>query len=286
MQNHRNQTFNLANAPISSAQKLVVYLADDTLPTICSAVKHHVSRTSGVIHVMAAEDYLGVLRALITPAELAEYLRFREALLVKWPDAGPLPEQALVGQFLSGDLEARPNLVFADYLRRLEQNAEEWDLSTVITKFMDRVTGDFSGIDYHKIVKELAKLTRTDLRAFKTRFKLCMDKARANEWVLPYRITVPQTGCGFLFVPLTKEMLPHRQQALQNLTLAHKYDQRLEKCVGASFAAEDGDWFAVEWCYVEFPWHYDTETDALLKRDNPFREVKAVTVSRYTFKSE
>lgn len=78
---------------------------------------------------------------------------------------------------------------------------------------------------------------------------------------LPYRIALPHTGCGFVFVPLIHDFMERRLQFLEYLTYAHKYDQKLLKCIGVSFAPEEDGWYSVEWCYLEFPWQDDPELD-------------------------
>jgi hypothetical protein len=105
-------------------------------------------------------------------------------------------------------------------------------MSGIIAKFPNRVTAENGLTDYYPVVRELSLLTRDELRQFKQRFQLSLDKARADEFARPYRMAVPRTGCGFVVIPITKELLPCRQIGLINLTLAHKYDQRLAKSVG------------------------------------------------------
>jgi len=285
VRNHRGHTFNLAAAQTDAAHKLVVYLPHDSLPQACREKKHHRSRTAGVIHLIPANDYLGILRTLITPAEVAEYLSFREGLINRWErELLVVPEQALVGQYLHGDLQQKPRLEFVDYLRALQQRLDEWDMSAVISAFADRVTSDNAPTDYYHIVSEIAKLTRDELREFKSRFGLAMERAKANEFARPYRMACPRTACGFIFIPLIEDLLPHRSQGLQNFTYAHKYDLRLPKCIGISFALEEGKWFSIEWCYMEFPWQKDPEFEDRLRRDNPLRNVRAAVLQRYTFK--
>ena len=50
---------------------------------------------------------------MITPAEVGEYLEFRKEICMKYKfQVNALPEQALVGQFLSGDLGHEPSMSF------------------------------------------------------------------------------------------------------------------------------------------------------------------------------
>lgn len=189
-----------------------------------------------------------------------------------------------MGQYLHGDIEAAPSMDHLEYLRRLEHRAEEWDMSGVIAKFPDRVTTENAPTDYYPIVRELALLKRNDLREFKKRFQLSVEKARADTFVLPYRIAIPRTGCGFVFIPVTKDVVQHRRTGLLNFTLAHKYDQRLSKCIGVSIADDTQGWFTAQWCYAESPWQEDPEMERLLKTNNPFREVRESELPRYTYR--
>lgn len=284
LENHRGHAFNITVSSLESVQKLVLYKAHKSLPESCRNKKYHRSQTAGLVHLIPANDYLGILRTLLTPAEVADYLAFRETLINGWEEEVlNLPEQALVGQYLSGNSEHKPDLQFVEYLQALEHRAEEWDMSGVINVFPDRVTTDNASTDYYYIVREIAKLKRNELREFKTRFKLSMEKARANEFVFPYRMAIPRTDCGFVFIPLTQDFLEHRLQYLQNLTDAHKYEQKLSKCIGVSFAPEEGGWYSVEWCYMEFSWQEDPELENKLRQNNPFREVRTVELRQYTF---
>jgi hypothetical protein len=200
----------------------------------CRAIKHHRSSTVGVIHVISGHDYLGIVHTLLTPAEVADYLAFREKLISRWPDdVLSVSETSLVGQYLSGDFEDRPSVEFSGYVKRLECHADKWDMSGIIAKFPDRVMTDNGPTEYYPIVKELSLLKRNELREFKQRFQISLERARADEFALPYRMAVPRTGCGFVVIPITKDLLPQRNIGLTNLTLGHKYDQRLSKWLPA-----------------------------------------------------
>jgi hypothetical protein len=272
---------------VRELHKLVVYLPHDSLPQEYRRVKHHRSKTAGLIHILPATDYLGIVQTLLTPAEVVDYLSFRETLIDNWEaETLRVPEQALVGQYLNGNLDTPPAIAFVEYLQCLDHRADEWDISGVITAFPDRVTTDNPLTDYYPIVREIALLKRNELREFKKRFQLSVEKARANEFARPYRMACPRTGCGFVFIPLTQDVLERRRTGLQNLTLAHKYDQRLSKCLGVSFAPEEGGWFSAEWCYLEFPWVEDTAFEELLRHNNPFREVRSMELNRYTYQQE
>jgi hypothetical protein len=128
----------------------VLYKAHKFLPESCRKLKHHRSRTAGFIHIISSDNYLGTVKTLLTPAEVADYLNFRETLVGNWKeDTLNLPEQALVGQYLSGDLERKPSLHFVEHLQALEHRAEEWDMSTIIRIFLDRTITQNLPNDYY-----------------------------------------------------------------------------------------------------------------------------------------
>lgn len=286
LENNQGHAFNLANAKDKCVHKLVIYHSDQSLPETCSLIKFH-KGLSDVIHVIGSVDYLGVLRTLITPAELFEYLLFREAVIRNWGDlVSKVSEEALVGQFLRNLPVEQPSANFVTFLVALQQNSRDWDISQIIHLFPDRrTTASNSPTDYYRILKELAKLNRTDMRQFKERFALSMVKANADESVDPYRF-VASTRCGFLFIPLTRSQEPEKLKILSALTKMNKFDLQLTKCIGLTFISEGRDsWCDVQWCSVEFPWAQNIELEELLKAHSPFRPIKKTIVERYGLKS-
>ncbi len=85
------------------------------------------------------------------------------------------------------------------------------------------------------------------------------------------------------FFPCPVQFRDNQIQALKNFTHAHKYDQKLSKCLGMSIARDDADYFLIFWAYLEFPWKYNQEMDIKLKHSFPFREIKPSESPRYTF---
>jgi hypothetical protein len=282
--NERNHIFNIATANVTSIDKIVLYSANSTLPIKCRNQKYHNSSSVGFIHIFHIDDYLGICKTLVTPMEIHHYLSYREELINKWTnETAHLPEYALVGHFLYGDLSVEPSIENKEYLTALNDNREEWDFTNIIRTYTDSMTADKTAHDYYDIITELAKFKRTDFKLFKERFELAKDKAMKNEFARPYRMTIPRTGCGFVFLPITKDMIDRRRRGLSNITLAHKYDQKLSKCIGLSFSPENDEVFYVEWCYIAFSWRHDKEMETLLKENFPFRSVKKHLVPTYLF---
>ena len=168
----------------------------------------------------------------------------------------------------------------------LEHRSDEWDMSGVIGHFPERITTDYNVADYYSIVTEIAKLKRHELREFKTRFQLSMQICRSAKFAQPFRFASQRTKCAYVFIPLEGKFLDHRRVGLPNLTFACKYELKLPKCIGISFAPENSGWFSVDWCYLESAWQYDKEMEERLKEGNPFRNVKLTEANRYNFRNQ
>jgi hypothetical protein len=282
--NDRGHKFNLAAATVPHIHKLIVYKPHDLLPPSCASKKYHKSQTAGVIHLIRAVDYLGILKTFVTPVEVAEYLAYRENLANIWGTVlEEVPEQALVGHYLRNLPDRKPTTEFLKFVAELQrQDDGEWDISRIISLFPDRrTTPQSSATDYYSIVKELAKLNRLDMGVFKVRFALSMDNAKKDESVRPYRF-VATTGCGFIFIPLTEKEIPKRDVILRSFTYLHKYDVHLERCIGLTFVSEQATgWCDVQWCRLECPWAEDEKTRSLIDENKPLREVKRTVVERY-----
>lgn len=70
---------------------------------------------------------------------------------------------------------------------------------------------------------------------------------------------------------------------MRGITLAHKYEQKLSRCIGVTFAPDESGWYTLEWMYIEGPWEHDEEMERLLKENSPFRPVNVGELPRYRF---
>lgn len=283
--NNYGQSVPLSIKDIRTIHKVIVYKGDNLQMAL--RPKFHSSHTAGLMHLLPVEDYVGIVRTLLTVSEISEYFLWRAALHTDWSsEIERLPEPCLVGHYIHGEKELRPSMADAKNLELVEQDIEEWDVTGILTKFLERTTDDVEGISYHRIIREIAKLHRGELRSFKERFAVCMDSCKADEFRRPYRFTSPRTGCGFVFIPLQSELRDTRRIALVNLTAASKYDQRLDKCIGLSFVRDGDGWFTVDWCFRAAKWEYDAEMGARLAESYPFRPIREQVVFRYPFKTD
>ena len=284
LKNHRGQTFYLHTKYIKHIFKAIIYKPGKHLPLHCRQLKFYRSQISGFIHLFSHEDYIYVIKTFQTIPELADYLSFREKLIASNETAvAVLPEVVIVGQYVSGNLDAAPDIAFEVFAKQLQNDRKTWDMSDIIKVFPEQTIEAEFPTHYVRVIAELAKLKRNELKAFKTRFYLCADKVEANIPTRPYRFTTPRTGCGFVFIPLTKEMLPYRRDQLKSLCGWHKYEMKLPRCVAVDFSLDNGKFFSC-WCHMDFPW---TESKELEKSFSsfpyPFRPVRTSQLPLYEF---
>lgn len=284
--NQRGHNFRVDKNRVKDVVKIIVPVPNKLLPRDCWNSKYHISSSVGFIHIIPIHDYLGICQILITPAEIKEYLDFREKVSREFEEiVKNVSEAALVGQFLYGDFSGIPDSQYRIYTENLLRNTAEFDIMYILQNFGDHI--DFekskgSETDYYKLLFEFAKLVGYELQEIKQRIDLSLQVCARNEFRLPYRVVSPNTGCGFVFVPVLRENINSRLNALQNLTYIAKYDQKLDRCIGMSFA-KDGDDFLIDWAFLEFPWEKDDDMENLLKKNFPFRELKHENYHRYYF---
>jgi hypothetical protein len=282
--NHRGHKQSLSLATIRTIQKVVSYDAARALPAAQRNQRYYRSSTAGLIHLIPAADYLGIVRTLLTPAELIEYLAYREELIEKWADkVSDLSEQALVGHYLVGDIGAEPTEAHRDAVRRIKHEIGSWDISGILKLFADRIVSKDAETQYYPIITELAKLKRNELAEFKTRYLLTREKAKQDDIAQPFRMMSYRTGCAFVFIPIPASKSDVRQRALVNFTIGAKYDLKAFRCIGVAITPEEGQWWATDWCFLEEPWRQDDVLDEFLKH-SPFRAVNEVELRRYKFK--
>lgn len=263
---------------------LVIYDAPEVVGFKPS--QHCVSKSAGFVHFIRARDYFGVCQSLVTPTEVLDYLRFRSQAMQSLVYApSTVSEEALVGQFMGGELLALPNERYSRALDALLEDRDDWDISFLTRNLGESITrreGDESDTSHYRILAELAKLTRSELRELKTRLRLTLEAVRADEYKLPYRFAVPRTDCGFLMFPVPIEMHDQARVMLQNYSIASKHEMRVSKHI-AFYARHTPPYIDIEWMYMSGPPADNAEVDALLARNYPFRELKSGNRPRYRF---
>ncbi|MEH2457227.1 hypothetical protein [Nostoc sp.] len=289
--NQRGHIFNMKFNQIKIFIKIIIHLSNKLLPEYYKNKKYYLSsQEAGFVHIVSGNDYLNICQKLLTPREIGDYFIYRQDLLIKHThNAENLPEGAIVGQFLSGeDANFPPSKKFLEYLYRLINDRDNFSISGILENFSQRIeyinsNEKNSEYAYYSIIGEFAKLRRTNLQEVKTRIKLCLEACDSDEFELPYRIVVPETSCGFVFIPLQHEQKDHRLIWLHNLTYAAKYDQKIRHCIGITFVKEQED-YLMDWCFLDNDWQYDSAIEESLKNYYPFRPLEAKLIPSYQFK--
>ena len=290
--NERGHSFGLEASRIRHRHDVILYESHPLLPTSCRETKSVVSSEIGLIHVLHVDDYQRIAQVLITPAEIADYLEYRCDILTRAPQIHGLPEEAFLGHFLYGDKNSLPKSESVRYVRNLTQELGAFDLSPVLHQFAERIVSGTSwglpsttSTDYYRVVQELARLNRSELKMVKERIDLALEWCRADRFEIPTRFVSPRTGCGFVFVVVPTEAKSRLGQGLQNYTYAHKYDQRLRKCLGMA-VSKDGEFRDVGWCYIEEEWSHDPQMETMLAENFPFRDVREERIATYHFNAQ
>lgn len=285
--NGRGHKFNLAAQQYRNVIKVVIYATGAPLPRDCAEVRHHTSKTAGFIHIVNAKDYLEVGRTLRVPEEVVRYFEYRQAVVESLDGSCP-PEAAIAGHFIGGDPATPPSIDSAKYLHQLVNDEAEWDLAPFLKRLHATLTATEDSNDYYAILREFAKLPRSMWRAVKERLRLCIQKVTDGEFARPYRMAFPSMNCGFVFIPADPALVADPQwnklrlNGLQNITAAHKYDQRLARCVGC-LVSKDGPYFDIQWCFMEYDWAEHPEMEESLRKSSPFRPVSEALIHGYRF---
>jgi hypothetical protein len=283
--NRRGIPIEVSLASTRRVHSVIAYRATKLLPND-ARVRFRLSQSSGFIHVFDSVDYVNVARLLVTPREFLDYLAFRQSLLEKWGESLQIEEPALLGQYLAGDESSAPNPSFAWFVHTLDVDLADWYVNSLMRVFGDRIIpGNQSPTDYYHVIRELALLTRDELKPFRERLLLAIEKARAGQSVQPYRFAIPRTECGFVFMPLLQAQIPNAQDMLLAITLAHKYDLKLQKCVGLAVWRHGDSEYDILWSYVDALWSYDETLDVFVRESGLLSKVRTANVPRYTFRS-
>jgi hypothetical protein len=288
--NDQNIKIDLTKVPIENARKIIIYLPAANLPEKERFLKFYVSSEIGKIHLFNLEDYKWICQYLITPYEINDYLRFREEIHeIFGSDINLIPEQLILGKYISGEEISGIEPRFINFLNKFEEDVDQFNIFAFLQNFFSKTIKQESESDYLMILKELAKLSRFDLEDFKKRLVLSIENSKKKEYTQPYRMVVPRTNCGFVFVPIGLEDKSFRENwhiGLENFTVLHKYDQKLPKCIGVTIFRhpENIEWIEIYWSFMEFEWTKEEKLDKLLVDKSPFREVKEMKQRGYNFK--
>lgn len=288
--NQRGHHFEIRRDALTSITKIVVFLPGQALPEDCWQTRYHASQTAGFIHIVSANDYLGILEKLRVPEDIARYFAYREEVAPALKTAGTvLSEADIMGAFLNEEKIPTPRS--HESLRYLVQDFDAFDLSGLLRAIHDHINRADQPYDYYRILQEFAQVPRSVWREVKLRFMKSLDAVRDEKFTQPFRLTFPETDCTFMIAPLDPDLPAAgpegekvRITGLQNFTRAAMYSAKSSKGIGI-FISRDGEYFQIDWCLIDMPWQPDPEMEERLSKNDPFRAVSEKSMDSFLFKA-
>jgi hypothetical protein len=288
--NERGHSFDIQSRAIAETTKIVIFLGGMALPDDCLRMRYHISQSAGFIHLVAANDYLGILEKLRVPEDIRRYFVYREDVAPKLAMSKATVEEAdIMGAFLCE--ETIPTPKSREHLSRFVQDLPTFDLSPIIGNLHDHISKAEQPQDYYRIMLEFARVPRSVWREVKVRLAKSVEAVRENEFTRPFRLAFPATDCAFMIAPLDPQLPTTgfegekvRARGLQNLTFAAMYDTKVSRGVGI-LISKDKEHIQIDWCLLDLPWERDPEMDARLAHSNPFREAKARMIDSFRFRA-
>ncbi len=284
IQNARGHVINIGDAKNINPVKLIIYSPNMFINEKIRFQKYHNSKGIGLINLLHIKDYQLICKYLITPFEINKYFDFRELLYLEHENKlNELPEEYILGHYLvTTDLSTiNPNYI--ENLNNLIHNVEEFDVTVIIENFKNLIISDQDNQKYYLIIKEIAKLNRSDLVEFKKRYILAIEQSMKQEFIKPVRMVSLLSKCGFVFFPLEYKYSNNWINVITHVTNAHKYDQKLDKCIGMIVYQNPNEkYIDINWIFIENTWCYDLESIA---KNNPLlRPLLKSTSPIYYFK--
>ena len=232
------------------------------------------SRHAGFVHIMRDSEYFAICEYLVTPSELADYLRFRQEILSRPHRVPPtVSETALLGQYLFEEQDAPPDARYETAGRSFKGDPGAWVFSYMLENLSTQIARrDEESVEsvYQRILVEIARLGRYQLRELRAQLRLSLEAVRADRFELPYRVTSLPTQCGFLVLPGSAELRLRARETLESLATASKYELQLEKQVSVAMW-RSGQIIDIDWLYTEGPNPPNEDLDRSLETAYPFR---------------
>ncbi len=278
IENERGHKLDIVKAKNSAnVKKIIIYAVDKTFSEDLRYKKFYESSEAGLIHLFHYEDYYWICEYLVTPSEVNEYLDFREKLFLfdkNYSDS--LPEQYFLGHFLETPDADHFDESYVNNLTSYKAKLEDFDISGIIDNFSKNIKLLKNETDYYAIIQEFAKLNRSELAEFKKRLLLSIEKSESQENVIPYRMYLPRTDCGFVFIPLHSNNAEHWREELLGYTMMHKYENKAKRCIGVVVFRDKSnmEYFEMFWQFIDSEWSYDAEIEKLLRENYPFRKTQ------------
>lgn len=268
--NRREQFVNVGQISNSELKKIIIYDIEEELSEKYRNLKFYVSSEIGNIHIFNVENYYWVCKYLVTPAELNEYLIFREKFFNLYKNIiNELPEQYLLSHFIETNTDFTIRREYSKTLSKLQENPSKFDIWNLINNISEKVLEklkDSKHIKYHNVIKEICKLKRYELAEFKNRFEKCNNNIKEKERKFPLRFASIRTNCGFVFLPLTEEHSENWENMLGNLMDLYMYKHKLTKCVGIVFFYQNRKKI-VNFGYLNYKWEHNLRLEKLVEKE-------------------
>lgn len=264
IENEKGHKLDITKAKKIEIKKIIIYSVNLDFPEELRNIKFYNSKHVGLIHLFHYEDYYWICKYLITPAEVNEYLSFRERLFLFNSEAcNNLPEQYFLGHFFETPDANHFNIKYINNLKEYNIGNDDFDISKLVENFNQKMILSNSKTEYYPIIKEFAKLNRTELIEFKRLLSVSIEKTKEEDFIKPYRIYFPRTDCAIIFIPWANQHSKKWSNALHNLTMTHKYSSKASKAIGVVIFRNENDfeYFEMYWQYVEQNWEYDEEVE-------------------------
>lgn len=271
IQNSRGHAITIPQIEERVIRKIIIYLANSTnLSNELRNKKFYNSQDIGQINILELHDYCFLCDFLKTPAELNNYLFFRERMGEYHRDIiNEYSEQYLLSHFLFNPDDLALNRMYIELLPKFINDASNFDISNIIENFYERIyqANDKAPYRYYPIIKELAKLSRHSLIDFKDRFSWLINEVHNSSSIsLPRRFGNLSTDCGFVFLPLGQEHKHLWENAIINHTMIFKYKHRYSCCIGI-VGYKSGEFTDLQWTYINEPWTFNQELENLVEQE-------------------
>ncbi|EKO77225.1 MULTISPECIES: hypothetical protein [Leptospira] len=281
LKNEKNHQVAIVPPSLDKVILIIIFKLDQDF----SASLGYFSSDFGFIHYINQKAYYDICLYLITPAEIYDYFKFRESILIENEkyDDNSISEYSLLGQYLSGNVKVLPDVNSESFVKIFKDDLQSWDISFILKNLEDKIISPRDNVtDYYKIIAEFAKLNRAALREIKKRLRLALHSVIKDIFDKPYRVVVPSSDCGFLILPVQAQLKDSIVEGLLGHCIVSKYELNNKKHVGIGISKE-GDFIDILWIFIESESRPDKEIDKKLKENYPFREVKETLLNKYFF---
>jgi hypothetical protein len=291
LKNAQGHVVDVKGPELAEIHKVVIFAATEALPADCRETHYYVSNTAGFIHVLAANDYLGILNTLRVPNDIGLYFNYRQSVLPRLSDQGTKVEEPdIVAAFLTDSDLPQPGQ--QSRLRDFVQDLENFDLTHILSNLAAHIQNPDNNNDYYRILLEFARSSRSVWREFKLRLVKSLDAVNAGkEAIKPYRFTWPQNDCSFMVAAIDPawpttgaEGERMRMGALSVFTEAAKYDAKATRGIGL-LISKDGQQVMLDWCLVDRAWEKNAKIESLVA-DGLFRPATERTVDSFLFRGD